>query len=190
MNLSRPAAIALTVSLLPEMVGCTQPINDRLTIGGTYLPPTFAQHPEPKSSPDERPVLLFDHPTRSHDQWTPVQYLSPMDGVAHGHTFALSPLIKHTDPDRIYGRYPTPQSVLAYHPDTLGSWINEVFFWCDELGRSFIGTPYAIGYLTISGHLDEPILSPIQNWKRTNQIQEWSTGYPTPKEHTIPEETP
>ncbi|CAN0572990.1 unnamed protein product [Laminaria digitata] len=47
-----------------------------------------------------------------------------------------------------------------------------------EIGRSVIGTPFAIGYLTWHGHLDTASVSPTP-FKRTQQ-NDWSTGAPAP----------
>lgn len=171
----KPLHITLLAMLAVVLSGCTQPLNNRITLGGSYISPTFAT---------QAPPQLDDPISRPHNQWTPTRYISPMDGVVHTPTWSLTQFPKRTDPPRLYGRYPTVTDAAQRTTYSGMPWLNQILFSVDELGRSFIGTPYAVGYGIISGKITKPMLSPVENWKRTDQTQGWSTGYPSPKPTT------
>jgi len=180
MKLTKPSHITLLAMAALVLTGCTQPLNNRITLGGSYISPTFTTQAR-----SQTPSLPDAQASRPRNQWTPIRYISPMDGVVHSPTWALTRIPKRTDPSRLYGRYPTIDDAALRTVHSNMPWINQTLFTIDELGRSFIGTPYAMGYLTVTGRLTKPMLSPTQNWKRTDQTQGWSTGYPSP----IPDHT-
>ncbi len=176
--------------LLGLLVGCTQKLNDRPTLGGAYLSPTFRLNistPTPLDRPSED---LFASTPKPRSGWAPTQYLAPVDGVVHWPMLRILAPLKRTDPPRVYGRYPTLADAL--NPQTT-AWIEDLLMTIDEYGRSFLGTPYAIGYFTLTGKLTEPLISP-QPWKRTETANTWSSGYPTaapaPKEPTMSDANP
>ncbi len=173
MNYLRILLILIPI-LLGLLVGCTQPLNSRPTLGGSYTSPTFRPSPVPPAALDRPARHLLATTPKPRPAWTPTQYLAPMDGVVHSPMLrALTP-IKRTTPPRVYGRYPTPTDALK--PQTT-TWIEDILITINEYGRSFLGTPYAIGYLTFNGKLTEPLVSP-QPWKRTETANTWSSGYP------------
>ena len=165
------AACALACALL---VGCTQPLNNRITLGGSYRSPSFrAILTTPQSS--ETGLLEFSPKPRA--PWTPMQYIAPIDSVVHTPTLLLFALPKKSDTARTYGRFPTSSDAIELNSTSSSK---DLLITLSELGRTFIGTPYAIGYLTITGHLTEPMESPARPWKRTQVADNWSSGYPTP----------
>ncbi len=165
----------LPMLMLPGLlVGCTEPLNDRPTLGGSYIPPTFRTSSTTPTVLEHPSQHLLSTTPKPRAAWTPTQYLAPMDGVVHSPILMVLAPIKHTDPPRVFGRYPTPTDALKLSATT---WIEDLFITIDDYGRSFIGTPYAIGYFTFTGKLAEPLLSP-QSWKRTETANTWSSGYP------------
>lgn len=157
--------------------GCSQPLNDRLTLGGSYLSPTFQSHVDSTTDSHDHQNLLFSEPPNPRSAWSPSQYITPMDGVVHSYELIIHPPLDRDDPPRVYGRYPTVADVLNIQST---SWIEDLLITIDELGRSFIGTPYAIGYTTLTGKANQPITSPRHPWKR-RVAGGWSTGYPDSK---------
>ncbi len=168
---------------------CTHPLNDRLTLGGSHTPPTLSQAPT-TSPPPANASELFASPPIPRSSWTPTQYIAPLDGVVHSWALSLSPPYKNTAPPRILGLYPTANDALTWYapihqtqsasvPPAL-IWINDAINTLNDLGRSFIGTPYALGYLAVTNQLTEPTTSPARVWKRTETKDQWSSGFPTP----------
>jgi len=177
------SALLLLLFTLPLLSGCAQPLNNRPTLGGSFLPPTFKPAPPP-SIPLDRPAqALFADPPRSRLDWTPRQYISPMDAVVHTPLLQIFEPIRKADPARVYGRYPTPNDALDFQST---KWHKDLALTIDEYGRSLLGLPYALGYFTITGQLNTPIGSPMRPWKRTNTQNTWSSGYPTPPAHNTP----
>lgn len=166
--------------------GCTQPLNDRITLGGQFTPPTFQDiHPTPTIN--HNPQLL-NSVSRPRTSWKTTQYIAPLDGVVHTFEMVIPSTPNRRASPRIYGRFPTINDALD--PQTT-PWVGDVFYAFIQFGRSFIGTPYAIAYMTITGDINEPVFSPHENWKRTAS-NTWSTGFPaatpapqedTPHEH-------
>ena len=180
----RYSVLILTLTLLG---GCTEPLNDRPTLGGVYHSPTFAAQPQNHTALENPSQDLLATTPKPRIDWSPTQYIAPMDSVAHSPTLALFGMVKKTDPPRIYGRYPTINDALFYSTSSPAIWINDVLFTFYDLGRSFIGSPYAFGYRTATGKLAEPMISPSQPYKRTQTADTWSSGFPTPQ--APPEDT-
>ncbi len=182
--------ILLVPTLLILLVGCTQPINSRPTLGGSYISPTFRPNTTTPTALEHPARHLLASTPKPRSAWTPTQYLSPMDGTVHSPMLRILAPLKRADPPRVYGRYPTPTDALD--PQST-AWIEDLLITIDEYGRSLLGTPYAIGYFTLTGKLTEPLISP-QSWKRTETANTWSSGYPTtaptPKEPTMSDANP
>jgi len=168
---------------------CTHPLNDRLTLGGAHTPPTFsdtATTPPPNASGRD----LFSITPTPRSSWTPTQYIAPLDGVVHSWALTLSPPVNKKAPPRILGLYPTANDALAWYqpirPNQTATippaliWINDAINTLNDLGRSLFGTPYTLGYLTVTNQLTEPTTSPARVWKRTETRDQWSSGFPTP----------
>ena len=179
----------LLLCLCLGLSACTHPLNDRLTLGGTHTPPTLA-NTTTTPPPQANASALFASPPTPRSSWTPTQYIAPLDGVVHSWTLTLSPPINKKAPPRILGLYPTANDALAWYqpirqtqtnaiPPAL-IWINDAINTLNDLGRSFIGTPYALGYLAVTNQLSEPTTSPARVWKRTETKDQWSSGFPTP----------
>jgi len=167
--------LMLMPMILVLLAGCTQPLNSRPTLGGSYISPTFRSIPSPPAALDRPAQHLLATTPKPKSAWTPTQYLAPMDGVVHSPMLRVFAPIKRTVSPRVYGRYPTPADALK--PQTT-TWIEDILIAINEYGRSFLGTPYAIGYLTFTGKLTAPLISP-QPWKRTETANTWSSGHPT-----------
>ncbi len=179
MAIRRSTYIVLFLIALIKLTGCTQPLNDRLTLGGSYLSPTLGKHSDNHTSLETPSQSLLASTPKPRADWTPTQYISPMDSVAHSQTFLIFVPPKKTDRPRIYGRFPTRRDALKSHSSPTIVRINDTLITFYELGRSLIGAPYALGYLTITGKLTEPVASPSQSYKRTETANTWSTGFPT-----------
>lgn len=174
----------LILLLLVALTGCTQGLNDRPTLGGSYLSPTFRQHTDNHTAIKNPAQHLLTTTSKPRAEWTPTQYISPMDSVVHLPTLTLYQLPKKTDLPRIYGRYPTTNSALYMQKSAPIAWINDALITFYDLGRSFIGAPYALGYLAVTGKLTDPVESPAQSYKRTETANTWSSGFPTQQETT------
>tara|TARA_R110002072_G_scaffold42064_21_gene119076 strand:+ start:396293 stop:396877 length:585 start_codon:yes stop_codon:yes gene_type:complete len=169
---------------------CTHPLNARLTLGGAHTPPTFVQSKPTTPPPPATGRDLFATTTPPRSNWTPTQYIAPLDAVVHSWALTLLPPVNKKAPPRILGLYPTANDALAWYqpirqtqtaaiPPAL-IWINDAINTLNDLGRSFIGTPYAFGYLVATNQLAEPTTSPARVWKRTETQDQWSSGFPTP----------
>lgn len=165
---------ALTVPclLLLAMTGCSQALNDRITLGGSNLPPVFDESTH--GARTGAPVLFGEGPT-PRSAWTPTIYIAPFDGVVHGHDLILRARLDKFSAPREYGRYPTRRDALALQSS---GWLDDLMMTLDELGRSFVGTPYALVYWTWAGELCRPEQSPFP-YKRTAQVG-WASGFPAP----------
>jgi len=155
------------------LTGCSHPSNDRITLGGSYVPPSLRQ--DPLAIDLEPDPVLFGLEPAPRSQWDPIIYLVPFDGVVHGHLFQVRAPIGKTSTPREYGRFPTRRDALR--PQS-SSWGEDIVTTIGELGRSVIGTPYALVYFAVTGKLGEPTLSP-RAYKRTPRV-EWATGSPAP----------
>ncbi len=165
--------------------GCTQSLNDRMTLGGTYHSPTFVDHSlsiHEQQSNGLNTLAMTGSTDRSH--WVPAQYVSPMDGVVHSRLWRVLHPVSKKDPPRTYGRFPLATDVLnSQSTKSLNDTLNTI----DDIGRSIIGTPYALGYMTVTGSIGRPSISPVSPWKRTNSTNTWSSGFPaSTKEHNDP----
>lgn len=180
MAIRRSITLVLLSILLIGMVGCTQPLNDRITLGGSYLSPTFRS--QNSAQEDSFPPQLFESTPSSRNGWSPTRYISPVDEVVHAPVYRIMVSPSKKAYPRIYGRFPTPRNALIYHAPPLKVWVTDSFNTIFEIGRSVIGTPFAIGSYALSGHLGEPGVSPIKSYKRTNTSNNWSSGFPTPSE--------
>ena len=158
-------SILFILSLL-VLTGCTQPINNRSTLGGVYRSPTFRHDTNAHTDLQTPSQHLLASTPKPRVDWLLTQYISPMDSVVHSPILAFSLAVKKTDPPRIYGLFPTIYDALFIPQTTTNLWINDVLITCNELGRSFIGSPYAFGYLTATGNLTKPL---VGNGKRRGQ---------------------
>ena len=165
------------------MGGCTQPLNARSTLGGSYLSPTFRTSSTAHNPLESPAIFLLGTTPKPRSAWTPTQYLAPFDGVVHTPTMMALKAPKRTDLPRPYGRYPSADDVLSMQSSL---WFDDVLFTFSELGRSVFGTPYAAGYFTYAGYLSKQITSPRTPWKRT-RADGWSSGFPS---QTTPPSTP
>lgn len=77
---------------------------------------------------------------------------------------------------REYGRFPEGGDVLDPQSH---SWGADAWETVRELGRSTIGSVFAVGYLTWNNAISEKQLSPTP-YKRTEQ-DEWASGMPEPQ---------
>ncbi|MEX0876657.1 MAG: hypothetical protein WD114_04275 [Phycisphaerales bacterium] len=168
---STPLLPILTLPLLAFLPACVQPLNDRITFGGSHKPPTF-QEVAPAETSDPS-LNLFGEVTRFRSDWTPTPYIVTFDGVVHGHIFRLHAPIGKASTPREYGRFPTGRDVLA---DQSSNWANDLGEGVKGLGRSVIGGPFAVFYFIWNGELGEPTVTPIP-YKRTPQTG-WASGYP------------
>lgn len=177
----RPRELSIfCLSGITALTGCTQTLNDRPSLGGSYISPSFLAQPDLDDEPRSQTNLLLSSSPRIRSAWTPTQYINPLDGVVHAQELVIHAPLNHDDAPRVYGRFPSTDDVLSLKGTP---WIDDLFITIDELGRSFIGTPYAVGYLSFTGQLGSPVSSPRQPWKRTRSGG-WSSGYPAPKEPT------
>ena len=167
--------IALFIPSILVLSGCIRDQNARLSFGGMRISPSFQSAPTLKVH-KYGGEQLFDSVQPPRVDWRPIQYISPFDGVVHGHELRVYPRLEKNDPSRVYGRFPTNQSALD--SQSTGP-LEDAFISIDELGRSMVGTPYAIGYLAFTSELFKPNQSPRIPWKRT-KFQRWSSGYPIP----------
>ncbi|MBL4698650.1 MAG: hypothetical protein JKX70_07440 [Phycisphaerales bacterium] len=166
--------ILFITAVCAMLAGCTQPLNNRITLGGSYRSPSFRAVSTTQQSTD---TGLLDSTPKPRAHWAPTRYIAPIDSVVHTPTFQLFALPKKSDTARIYGRFPTPPDSIELNS---ANWSKDLLITLSELGRSIVGTPYAIGYLTITGQLNKPVASPARPWKRTQAKNNWSSGYPTP----------
>ena len=151
--------------------GCTQPLNDRLTIGGRFVSPSL--NTAISGQTQSTAPVLFSETVPERSGWRSTTFVVPFDGVVHGQTLVLLPPLRPDAPARAYGRFPT--RIDALDPQRRG-WAGDFFESGRELGRSLVGTLYAVGYLVWNGELERPALSPTP-YKRTRQ-DEWSSGQP------------
>lgn len=151
--------------------GCTQPLNDRLTLGGTQLSPTLSLD---RPVPESRSSGLFEsRALADRTQWSTTQFVASYDGVVHGQSFRVEPPLRQDSSARFYGRHPTVEDVLD--PQTR-SWGQRLHFAIDDVGRSIVGTPFLLAYWGWHGELFGPSLSP-RPYKRSRQ-NDWSSGAP------------
>jgi len=165
----------LLLGILISMIGCQSPNQNRITLGGSFISPSFrtpnsAQHYELGNGHD-----LLSETARPRSQWEPTQYIAPFDGVAHQPHFIVSKPLKKRDLPRRYGKFPTVNDVLDNQST---SWMSNLMISIDELGRSFIGTPYIISIRLAHLNPTEPLISPYLTWKRSN-YSSWSSGHPS-----------
>jgi len=155
--------------------GCTQPLNDRLTLGGNFITPTFraSNISDPTNPEISAPTLLAATP-KPRDAWTPIQYISPYDGVVHSPLLRVRPPHKHLDTPRNYGLYPTIHDASYSQSLTYEKDLSEPL---KALGRTVVGTPYALTQFILSGELTAPSDAPFRVWKRAKPSR-WSTGNP------------
>ena len=161
-----PIAIASLI-----LSGCTPNLNDRPTLGGSYQSPSINPSGATVVQHDAPSMMLDRHPDRS--RWEPTQFVAHFDGVAHGQSLVLPPPLTTEMPPRMYGRFPSEGDVLDAQTR---SWGDELMAWTQELGRSTIGSAYAIGYLAWNNLLGRASYSPTP-YKRSDQDQ-WSSGSP------------
>jgi hypothetical protein len=159
------------LSAICAISGCTRALNARTTLGGSFISPTLGGTDHRGAT--ARASLLSDPVDATREAWRPTQFVVAFDGVVHGQTLRVLPRLRPRSTPREYGRYPSAGDVLA--PQSHG-WMQEFAFFGSELGRSIVGTPYAIGYLVWQGELDDPTVSPGA-YKRTPQT-DWSSGTP------------
>ena len=171
MRLQRPLCLISATILL---TGCAQNRNERIVMGGSYTPPSFGtsrsfvdQHDEP---------ALFDKGFPDRGVWSPTQFVAHFDGTVHAHSMVLMPPLSTKMDARAYGRFPEDGDVL--NPQS-HSWGEDLWETVRELGRSTIGSVFAVGYLTWSNGLGLEQVSP-RPYKRTQQ-DEWASGMPDPK---------
>lgn len=155
------------------LIGCTQPLNDRITLGGNSTPPTFRDMQS--STRTNQPTQLLGSISKPRTTWKTTRYIAPLDGVVHVYELVIPSTPGRTASPRIYGRFPTVNDVL--NPQAT-PWLGDVLLAFAQFGRSFIGTPYAFVYMTVTGNLAKPGFSPHEIWKRTSSTT-WSTGYPS-----------
>lgn len=161
--------------------GCTQPLNDRLALGGQFVSPSLRG--QTTDGVDPVPPDLFGQPPElERERWQPTQFVVHFDGVVHGQPLRIGRPLRANDPPRVYGRYPTRSDALD--PQANG-WFDDLRLGVSETGRSVIGGPFALIYLAVSGELAQPAVSP-GSYKRSRQ-DDWSSGRPAPvhsSEHT------
>jgi hypothetical protein len=170
---------------ITSVCGCASGLNDRLAIGGSYVSPTFRSDGISGIKTSSQSQHIFSSHASPRAMWTPTQYIAPMDSVVHSNEFTLHAPLKRDAPPRVYGRYPSASDTLTMQAT---SWMDDLLITIDELGRSFIGTPYAVGFLTVTGQMNKLVLSPRQPWKRTTATS-WSSGYPSQPQSTEHEDT-
>lgn len=164
----------LTICLLCgvfAIAGCTQPLNDRPTLGGLYTSPTLRLGATPQIRRFD--PLLGEALIMDRSRWGVTQFIVPYDGVVHAQTLRIEPPLRHSNTARVYGRYP---SVISALDPQSRSWGQDLRFAVSELGRSVIGTPFLIVYFGWNGELIRPSVSPSP-YKRTRQ-DDWSSGSP------------
>ncbi|MDF1808609.1 MAG: hypothetical protein P1U42_02845 [Phycisphaerales bacterium] len=165
----------LILGILIPSTGCQSSNQSRLTLGGSYLSPSFCPQQNSEQSRASDSSELLSEIVTPRNQWEPTQYITPFDGVTHRSNFIVSAPLKKKDRPRRYGRYPTTEDVLTAQ-DT--SWMNDLMISIDELGRSLIGTPYFITIRLLELKATDPVLSPIFPWKRSD-YSSWSSGHPS-----------
>jgi hypothetical protein len=176
-----PLQSAILIFAILTLAGCTQPTNDRLSLGGLYITPTF-QTPKPENTPNT--PQLFAATPKPRTAWESTIYTSPYDGVAHSRLMRTLPPLKRDDTPRSYGRFPTTDDALS---EQSNSSTQDLTFAIQEMGRTFIGTPFALGYFLTTGQLTTPSIAPDRSWKRTRQ-DGWSSGHPNSAPTPTPEE--
>lgn len=153
--------------------GCAQVLNERVTLGGMHLSPSLDSSASAVPLGGER--LLNAPVMGDRSRWGVTQFIVVFDGVVHAPILRIEPPLRAQSSGRFYGRY--PETIEVLDPQAR-SWGEDLRFTLDELGRSLIGTPFAVGYLGWHGELGEPSLSP-RPYKRTDQ-DGWSSGFPAP----------
>lgn len=176
MSHSRSWLLLCLLFAMLAISGCTQPMNDRITLGGSYLSPSLA--PDSMREPPKSASLFEARVTPDRSRWRVIQFIVPFDGAVHTETLRVEPPLLPSSTARFYGRYPSGSDVLDPQSH---SWVQDLGFTCSELGRSLLGSPFLIGYMAWHGDLTRPSLSP-KPYKRTQQ-NDWSSGSPaTPAE--------
>jgi hypothetical protein len=173
MAMPRLIQVFLVMLLAMGPIGCTQPLNDRPTLGGQAIS-SAVMVPDPISVRPRAQLFAGQDPC-DRTRWQPTQFVAEYDGVVHGSILRIAPPLRSSSEPREYGRYPSRWDVLDAQAN---SWFEDLMLTGTEIGRSVIGTPFAIGYLAWRGKLDTPTLSPTP-YKRTQQ-NDWSTGAPAP----------
>jgi hypothetical protein len=164
--------LPLSFSLLLMQTGCSRLHNERLTLGGSYHPPTIHADSFSTTKPAVAHSLFSESPI-DRAAWDAITFVAPYDGTAHHLTMRVMPPLRKDDQPRIYGRYPSIEDSLDPQSH---SWAKDGWSTLEELGRSTIGSVFAIGYLVWEGELGKPRTSPIP-YKRARQ-DDWSSGLP------------
>ncbi|MEZ6163029.1 MAG: hypothetical protein R3B67_01170 [Phycisphaerales bacterium] len=154
--------------------GCTQNSNDRISLGGGFVPGCIGESQSfvnEKQDPE-----LFSLGSTVRGAWTPTQFVAHFDGTVHDPTMVLLPPLSTKMSAREYGRFPEAGDVLDPQSH---SWGEDMWETVRELGRSTIGSVFAVGYLTWNNGLGQEQVSP-RPYKRTQQ-DEWASGMPDPK---------
>ncbi|MCA9274710.1 MAG: hypothetical protein KDA29_01665 [Phycisphaerales bacterium] len=172
MRLQRPLCL---ISATILFTGCTQNRNERIAMGGSYIPPSFSTSQSFVDQHDDEP-FLFEKGFPDRGVWSPTQFVAHFDGTVHAHSMVLMPPLSTKMAARAYGRFPEDGDVLDPQSH---SWGEDMWETVRELGRSTIGSVFAVGYLTWNNGLGQEQVSP-RPYKRTQQ-DEWASGMPDPK---------
>lgn len=164
----------LTTLMCVLQSGCTYSQNERLTIGAAYRPPTIFEHGSTRLDPSGT-VQLLDAPAAGRNTWAPMPFVAHFDGVVHGRLLRALPPVRPRSNARAYGRYPTAEDALDPQAD---GYPQRLWAGIETLGRSTIGTDWAVIYLAWHGELFRDALSPMP-YKRSRQSG-WSSGQPAP----------
>jgi hypothetical protein len=160
MRMSKPAGLIL-VLLCWVMAGCSHPENARLELGAVERTGTFVAVDGP----------VFDGGPAIRARWETTVFIAPIDGIAHGATFRMSPFPRRTQKPRTYGLLPTAESAVDFQR---GSYSAGVIRNIYELGASirWLIDPFLIQFELTNSHW-----SPRRVWKRSRQDNSWSSGW-------------
>ncbi len=179
----RAVALFFIVCVCPAMPGCTYEKNARLTLGGSFGPPSiFDDAPETVAVSDGHARIFGDNDLR-RSEWGPMTFVAHFDGVVHGHLLRVFPARHPNSPARAYGRFPTTGDVLDPQKQPYS---NDLLYTIGEYGRSSIGSDYSFFYLLSRGELFQDMMSPFP-YKRTGDAG-WSSGQPANKPQDVPDE--
>ena len=178
----RATALFFIACVFPALPGCTSEKNTRLTLGGSYGPPSIFDTAETVTGTEDE-VRIFGANNRDRSEWEPMAFVAHFDGVVHGHLLRVFPARHPNSPARAYGRFPSAGDVLD--PQNR-SYTNDLLYTIGEYGRSSIGSDYSFFYLLSRGELFADMMSPFP-YKRTGDAG-WSSGQPANEPQDEPDE--
>lgn len=178
----RARTLFFIACVCPALAGCAYEKNARLTLGGSFGPPSIFDAADTVTD-SEGQARIFGAYDLRRSGWEPMAFVVHFDGVVHGHLLRVFPARHPNSPARVYGRYPTTGDALDPQDQT---YTNDLLYTVGEYGRSSIGSDYSFFYLLSRGELFEDMMSPFP-YKRTGDAG-WSSGQPANEPQDEPDE--